>query len=330
MVAETGQRVGQREPHRLQRRERRALVERDREQRADERHRERRRALPQDDEHQRRRRHERERRRRLLRVVPDQLEERLAGADGEHRADQHEVDDPVVEEARRSRAGRCSAPTELSGICSIDEPGRERGEREHRAVVGDAQRRAVADQVRDRRPAGRDDHAGLPAEEQDRGDREDEAERDAAGVDALDGHREALGEDHAEEEPRERCDVLGRVCASARRRCTPPEASRPPPRRRGPRARELWEELRWLLSPPRHGRCGPRIRAGASAGRTGLLPLDHHRLPSPRWSRRCYQAPQPKFVGGKIQPSEAARTARPTTRADEPRVPLQHLFPPEH
>ena len=29
----------------------------------------------------------------------------------------------------------------------------------------------------------------------------------------------------------------------------------------------------------------------------------------------CYQAPQPKFVGGKIQPSEAASEARPTTRA---------------
>ena len=48
VVAEPGQRVGQREPHRAQLAEGRALVERDREQRPDERGGEERRALPED------------------------------------------------------------------------------------------------------------------------------------------------------------------------------------------------------------------------------------------------------------------------------------------
>ena len=60
VVAEPGQRVGEREPHRAQLAEGRALVERDREQRPDERSREERRALPEHDEHQRRGRHQRE------------------------------------------------------------------------------------------------------------------------------------------------------------------------------------------------------------------------------------------------------------------------------
>ena len=61
VVAEAGERVGEGEPHRLQRAEGRALVERDREQRADERDREHGRALPEHDEDQRRRAHQRER-----------------------------------------------------------------------------------------------------------------------------------------------------------------------------------------------------------------------------------------------------------------------------
>ncbi len=210
VVAETRERIGEREAHRLQRRERRALIERDREQRADERHRERRRALPEHDEHERRGRHQRERRRRLLRVVPDQLEERLARARREHGADQHEVDDPVVEE-RADRDPDDQEADRVLGDLLDHEPAGERRQREHRAVVGDPKRRAMADQMRDGRPAGRDDHAGLPPEEDDRGDREDEAERDAAGVDALYGHRETLGENHAEEESCDRQAVSGRM-----------------------------------------------------------------------------------------------------------------------
>ena len=202
VVAKAGERVGEREPHRLQRCERRALVERDRQQRPDECHRESRRTLPQDDEHQRRGRHQGERRGRLLRVVPDQLDERLPGARGEHGADQDEVDDPVVEEGAERDPHDQRPDRGLRNVLDR-EAAREGRQREHRAVVGDAEWRPVPDQVGHRRPPGRDDYACLPAEEDDRRHGEDEAERDAACVDALDGHGEALGENHAEEEPYE-------------------------------------------------------------------------------------------------------------------------------
>ena len=69
----------------------------------------------------------------------------------------------------------------------------------------------MTEQVRHRRPAGRDDDTGLPAEEDDRRDGEYEAERDAACVDALDGDGEPLGEHHAEEERNECSDVCRRM-----------------------------------------------------------------------------------------------------------------------
>ncbi len=72
--------------------------------------------------------------------------------------------------------------------------GRERREREHRAVVGDPHRRAAADEVRHGRPDGDDENRRRPAEQDDRRDGEDEADRDAAGPHPLDGNREALGE----------------------------------------------------------------------------------------------------------------------------------------
>ena len=74
----------------------------------------------------------------------------------------------------------------------------ERERPEHRGVVGDSNRRPPAE-TRDHRRERRDDHAGLPAEQDDRRDGEDEAERDPAGVDSLDGDGEALGERHSDE-----------------------------------------------------------------------------------------------------------------------------------
>jgi hypothetical protein len=98
---------------------------------------------------------------------------------------------------------------------SVDEPDRKargrRRQREHRAVVGDAQRRAMPDQVRDRRAARGDEDPGLPAEEHDRRDREHEPERHSARLDALDGHREALDDDHADEQRDDRDQLVGRV-----------------------------------------------------------------------------------------------------------------------
>src|SRR5262249_61950409 len=64
VIAETRQRISEREAHRSQRAKQRALVQLDREQRPDERKREQRRPLPEDDERQNRRAHQRERQQR--------------------------------------------------------------------------------------------------------------------------------------------------------------------------------------------------------------------------------------------------------------------------
>ena len=201
VVAEPRERVGQRQPHRPQRGEGRPLVERDREQRPDERDRQRGRALPQHDEHQRGRRHQPERRRRLAHGAPDELEERLPGARRDDRGDQGDVEDLVDEGAERDlqdqRAGRVAVDL------GDDQPAPERAERERRAVVRDAQQRLPSDQARDRRRARGDEDTGLPAEEDDRRDGEDEDERDA-GVHALDRHGEPLGDHHDDEESADR------------------------------------------------------------------------------------------------------------------------------
>ena len=67
----------------------------------------------------------------------------------------------------------------------------------------------MPEQVRTVGAAGGDDHARLPAEEDDRRDREHEAERDAAGVDALDRDGKPLREHHAEEEAAECRGIRG-------------------------------------------------------------------------------------------------------------------------
>ena len=126
VVAEAGQRVGERETHRLQRAVRRALVQRDRRERPDERGDQVRRALPQHDEHQRGRRHQRERQRERARVRDDELRvaDRRAGR-GDRRADQHEVDGE--EDHRRHRDARQDAHGRrvVSGTASVPNlPGR--------------------------------------------------------------------------------------------------------------------------------------------------------------------------------------------------------------
>ena len=59
------------------------------------------------------------------------------------------------------------------------------------------------DQRDERRRCHVDEGRGRPAEEHEGGDREDEAERDAVRVSALDRHREALGQ-RRRDEKRER------------------------------------------------------------------------------------------------------------------------------
>jgi hypothetical protein len=97
MVAETREWVGQRESHRLHGLVCRALVEGDRQQRADERDREHGLALPEDDQRQRSRDHEREGRSRLRHVLARDREEGAAGGGRQNGADQDQVDDPVVD-----------------------------------------------------------------------------------------------------------------------------------------------------------------------------------------------------------------------------------------
>ena len=98
VIAETGEWIGEGEPHRLHRLERRTLVEPDREERPAEGEREERRPLPEDAEDERRGAHERERRARLDEVLLRDLEVRPAGGRREDRADEREVDDPVVDD----------------------------------------------------------------------------------------------------------------------------------------------------------------------------------------------------------------------------------------
>ena len=104
VVAEPRQRVGQREPHRAERAVGRALVEGDREQRADEGRRQEGRALPENDEHERGRRHQREDHDRPAQARSDQLEERSPRRDGHDERDESEVD-RVLGEGRDSDLG---------------------------------------------------------------------------------------------------------------------------------------------------------------------------------------------------------------------------------
>ena len=107
------------------------------------------------------------------------LEVRPAGVCSEDGADEREVDDPVVDE-RRDEHLRDDDRGRVSVDLVDDDARGERRQREHRAVVGDAHRRASSGEMRDGRPDGDDEHAGRPAEQDDRRDREDEADGDAS------------------------------------------------------------------------------------------------------------------------------------------------------
>ena len=91
------------------------------------------------------------------------------------------------------------------------ETGCDRRDREHGCVVGHPDRRPVLEQLHDRRGEA-DDHAGLPAVEDDARRAEDEAERDAAGIDPVERDRIALGQRGGCEQagdPRERHRIAG-------------------------------------------------------------------------------------------------------------------------
>ena len=91
VVAEPGERVSEREAHRLERAVDRALVERDSDERADERRGEKRRAVPEHGQHEADRRHDRERHRRPVDGMAQEREERLLRPARDDPGDQRNV-----------------------------------------------------------------------------------------------------------------------------------------------------------------------------------------------------------------------------------------------
>jgi hypothetical protein len=201
VVAEPGQRIRQRKPHCPERADDRALVELDREQRADERDRQERRALPEDDQHQRRRGHQRERHDRPAHVRARETEQRPVRADGDDGRDQDQV------HAVLCGGGGADARQHAARALTVEGRGhgsrRRRREREDGDVVGDPHRRAVLEQLCDQRREEDDQQPRGPAEKHDGGDAEHERQRDAAGVDAFDRDREAVGECRGQKERRQ-------------------------------------------------------------------------------------------------------------------------------
>ena len=149
VIAEPGQRIRERQPHRPQRAVCRALVQRDREQRSDERHRQDRRTLPEHDEHQRRGRHERKRHDRRAHVCPHQLEIGLAAAERDRRRDQDDVDDVVgsgcKHDSRDHRADALAVDRSDQRTCGEGDEG------ENGDVEGDALQRPVLGELDDGR-----------------------------------------------------------------------------------------------------------------------------------------------------------------------------------
>ena len=153
--------------------------------------------------------------------------ERLPRADPDDEADQQQVD-AEVRERRDDDLGE-----DEHGCVAAERRDREtrhdRRDREHRRVVADPDRRPVLEQLHDRRGEA-DDHAGLPAVEHDARRAEDEAERDAAGVDPVERDRVALGERRGREQagdPRERHRVARRDGERDRGRCGDRETQQP-------------------------------------------------------------------------------------------------------
>ena len=117
-VAEEGQGVGAGEAHRLELAVDGALVERDRDERADERERQEGRALPEDDEHERDRGHDREGHRRPAHVAGGEREDGLAAASRDHEREQEDVHE--VEGRRAERGGR-EQGRELASVHGLDD-----------------------------------------------------------------------------------------------------------------------------------------------------------------------------------------------------------------
>ena len=225
VVAEPRQWVGEGEPDRTERAQQRALVELDREQRADERDRKQRRALPEDDERQHGRAHEREREHGLADARCHEVQPRALRPAGDDSGDQEDVD-RVADIGRYDHAGRG-----LRGLVALDrrdhEPRADRGDCEGKRVVGDPHRWAAVEDLHHGRGREDDEHAGCPAEEHDRRQAEDEGERDAVSVEVVDGHRKPVGEQRGGEERRDAREIGGALRRRRERRRRGDEREQP-------------------------------------------------------------------------------------------------------
>ncbi len=199
VVSEPGQGVGQREPHRTQGAVRRALVERDRDERPGQRQHVDRRLRPQHDEREADRGHDREGRSRPDRGRAQDGREGLTRPAGEDRGDERDVD-----RVERRGAGE-HLEHEARSLVVVREQ-RHRGsrgrgrEREDRAVVDQLDHGSPLDKLeRDPGEDGHDDRR-RPAVQDPRADDEHGGERQAASRKVLDRDRRGLEEERGEKQ----------------------------------------------------------------------------------------------------------------------------------
>jgi len=197
VVSEAGQRIRQGKSRGAHGAQQRSLVELDREQRPRERQREPGRLLPDDDQRQHAGAHQGERHDRLRDTRADQASPRAPVRAGDDRRDQEDVHDVATYVATTTRA------TVWAGVSRPDrrdrEPGDRCGQRERGRVVGDANRRSTLDQLHDSRRRADDEHARRPPEENHGRQPEYEGERDAVGVEVVDGNKESVGQERCSE-----------------------------------------------------------------------------------------------------------------------------------
>jgi hypothetical protein len=200
VVAEAGERVGEREPHGGELAEDRALVEGDRGERADERRREKRRAVPEHRQHQGQRGHDGEGEEGRRDRAREQRHEPLAGPAADHRG--HEWDVDRVEGSR----GEPDLEGEPAEAAVRDEradgAGRRGRERVDRAVEEDPDGRLAPDHLHEQLGHEAHDDRRRPAVDRRRPDDEYRGERGAADRDVLDRHGEGLDERGRDEQRR--------------------------------------------------------------------------------------------------------------------------------
>ena len=122
-----------------------------------------------------------------------QLQIRLAAAERDRRGDQDDVDDVVGGGCKHDP--RDHGADALAVNRSDQRTCRESDECEHRDVEGDSLQRSMLGELDDGRGREQKESAGRPTEQDDRGNREDECQREhtSAGL-RVDRHREAFRE----------------------------------------------------------------------------------------------------------------------------------------